>query len=582
MIQRIEIIPFPNTSYGNGTVDAIVKVYLRKEAGLLGTAGVFGRTDDEGIRMIQPYNEILLSKGKWSINNYRRTGIYSRTTEKYENNQETPEGNTKTSNDNVGRHKYVMDDLSIRYSLNNFEYIDFYGGVNIINRKNTYNTTSTGAIEDMTHFGQDNLAQTYKAGLQFKKMLKNDSLTHFMFRAEYLKQKTRNNANYTANNITEPAKQRTNTDNVSISPYAYINFNKKAGLTAGMTFIYSIDRHNDNGSQILNYISDNKNNIIQQVYGGYVDYSTLLGKSVIMQASFVYQGTNIMFKDYLDKSRNVEKWWNCVSPRLTAQWNINQKKMRFLSVSLRQLYQIPNIGYMTPNVTWQYADRYNTGNPDLKKTDIYDMTIYFSANKSWAVSYAFTYANNLINVLMHQDADNPEIYYTRPENVGHGTEHSINLTHSGKIFKFWYNNSSLTGRFLKYKYVGHGIDCPSANFNSYNEFTLSKWLRISLNLEAQTKQKELNRKTDASYRLDLGASTSLLKGKFAISITCTGLLYNNPKTVISGDGWKYTQHNKFSGRELQFSVAWNFDAGKKINKLTLPKAQGIERTAPKL
>lgn len=177
MIQRIEIIPFPNSSYGS-TVDAVVKVYLRKEAGLLGMVGTFGRTDDEGIRMIQPYNEILLSKGKWSINNYIRTGIYSRTTEKYENNQETPEGNTKTSNDNVGRHKYVMDDLSIRYSLNNFEYIDFYGGVNIINRKNTYNTTSTGAIEDMTHFGQDNLAQTYKAGLQFKKMLKNDSLTH--------------------------------------------------------------------------------------------------------------------------------------------------------------------------------------------------------------------------------------------------------------------------------------------------------------------------------------------------------------------------------------------------------------------
>ena len=188
MIQRIEIIPFPNSSYGS-TVDAVVKVYLRNEAGLLGMVGTFGRTDDEGIRMIQPYNEILLSKGKWSINNYIRTGIYSRTTEKYENNQETPEGNTKTSNDNVGRHKYVMDDLSIRYSLNNFEYIDFYGGVNIINRKNTYNTTSTGAIENMTHFGQDNLAQTYKAGLQFKKMLKNDSLTHFMFRAEYLKQK---------------------------------------------------------------------------------------------------------------------------------------------------------------------------------------------------------------------------------------------------------------------------------------------------------------------------------------------------------------------------------------------------------
>lgn len=349
-----------------------------------------------------------------------------------------------------------------------------------------------------------------------------------------------------------------------------------------MTFIYSIDRHNDNGSQILNYISDNKNNIIQQVYGGYVDYSTLLGKSVIMQASFVYQGTNIMLKDYLDKSRNVEKWWNCVSPRLTAQWNINQKKMRFLSVSLRQLYQLPNIGYMTPNVTWQYADRYNTGNPDLKKTDIYDMTIYFSANKSWAVSYAFTYANNLINVLMHQDADNPDIYYTRPENVGHGTEHSINLTHSGKILKFWYNNSKLTGRFLKYKYVGHGIDCPNANFNSYNEFTLNKWFRISLYLEAQTKQKEINRVTDASYRLDLGVNTSLLKGKLAIGITCTGLLYNNPKTVINGNGWKYTQSNKFSGRELQFSVAWNFDAGKKINKLTLPKAQGIERTAPKL
>ena len=73
---------------------------------------------------------------------------------------------------------------------------------------------------------------------------------------------------------------------------------------------------------------------------------------------------------------------------------------------------------------------------------------------------------------------------------------------------------------------------------------------------------------------------SLLKGKLSAGVTCTGLLYNNPKTTISGDGWKYVQRNRFSGRELQFSIAWNFSAGKKINKMRLSKAGGVNRATP--
>lgn len=580
IIQRIEIIPFPDTSYGNGTVDAIVKVYLRKEAGLLGTVGVFGRSDDEGIKMVSPYNYILFSKGRWSISNSLQPTFYSRYTTRYDNYQETPDGNVKTSNDNVSRFKDVMDDISIRYSPNGLEYIDLFGTLVIGNSAKAYNTTSTGTTTGMTHLGQDNSGQAYKAGLQFKKMLKNDSITNLMFRAVYIKQKDKNNANYAVNDITEPARQKTNMDNLSVNPFVTFALSKKTTLAAGVLFHYSIDRHDDNGSPTLNYISDNKYDITTQNYQGYVDYSTLLGKSVIMQASLVYQGTKMKLKDYLDKSRNVEKWWNCVNPRLTAQWNIDQKKMRYLSVSLQQSYQLPDIGYLAPNVTWQYADRYSIGNPNLKKTTYYRANAYFSANRSWAVSYGFTYGTDFVNVIMHQDADNPNIYYTRPENTGHSVEHYASLTYSGNILKFWYSNNSLTGKYTKYKYDGRDIDCPGAKFNSYNDFSLNKWLRVSLYIDAQTKQKTINRETDASYRIDLGANASLLKGKLSAGVTCTGLLYNNPKTTISGDGWKYVQRNRFSGRELQFSIAWNFSAGKKINKMRLSKAGGVNRATP--
>lgn len=41
-------------------------------------------------------------------------------------------------------------------------------------------------------------------------------------------------------------------------------------------------------------------------------------------------------------------------------------------------------------------------------------------------------------------------------------------------------------------------------------------------------------------------------------------------------------HDRRALQDIQFSITWNFEAGKKIRNVKLPEAQGIQRTEIKL
>lgn len=41
--------------------------------------------------------------------------------------------------------------------------------------------------------------------------------------------------------------------------------------------------------------------------------------------------------------------------------------MRYLNISYRRMFYLPNYGYRIPNVTWQGDDLYSIGNTDLKR-----------------------------------------------------------------------------------------------------------------------------------------------------------------------------------------------------------------------
>ena len=183
---------------------------------------------------------------------------------------------------------------------------------------------------------------------------------------------------------------------------------------------------------------------------------------------------------------------------------------------------------------------------------------------------------------MRRDAERPNVYRLSPENTGHYISHTVNLRYADNLFKFWYSNNTITAGYLNQRESERKVDSFNASFTSSNNFNITKSLNVSLNFRAWTKDKKINYEDNAGCSLDLGANLSLLNGKLNISAYCQNLLYTRPERTIRGDGWTMTEHDRRALQDIQFSITWNFEAGKKIRNVKLPEAQGIQRTEIKL
>ena len=153
MIQRIEIVPNPDASYGLGGNGSVVKIYTRKEAGLIGSLGVFNRFDTDFLKMSRPYLMLLYNKGNWNISNNLLVMPYTKYTNlpksvyRYDNEA----NNTETSTKRNLRGQDLTENLSIRYSFNQLDYLDIYGGINVGKYKNSYTSVDVGAQTDTKH-----------------------------------------------------------------------------------------------------------------------------------------------------------------------------------------------------------------------------------------------------------------------------------------------------------------------------------------------------------------------------------------------------------------------------------------------
>lgn len=128
MISRIEIIPFADATYGVNAAGGVVKVFLRQEGGLIGTASLNGEADDHGLVHATPRVNLLYANDKLSVNNNLQFGKGKWRT-KSEREYLSTANESATTTAKVRRQKYISDNLSLRYKFNNVDRIDVYGGI---------------------------------------------------------------------------------------------------------------------------------------------------------------------------------------------------------------------------------------------------------------------------------------------------------------------------------------------------------------------------------------------------------------------------------------------------------------------
>ena len=192
------------------------------------------------------------------------------------------------------------------------------------------------------------------------------------------------------------------------------------------------------------------------------------------------------------------------------------------------------------------------------------------------------YGRDMVNVMMHKDESRPGTYFTRPENTDFSLMHTFRLAYSGRVLKFWYSN---TYSMLTYKNARAGEDKirhARVVVRSSNDFSMSKCFGLTYVFEASSKNKTESYTSNASYSMDFGAYLSLMKGKLNINLTYENAFYNRVKTTMSGDGWSKRRINLSPDSHILLSVGWNFSAGRKISKQSLPTVNKYDREVPTL
>lgn len=577
MIESIEIIPHADGSYGLLATGGVVKIHLRKDGGMIGSATLYSVVNTEGMVGEAPMVNVLYSKGEWTLSNYLTPFEYTRYPSITQQHDISGGATDQTDTKDISRDKAIRDNLSLRYSFNKTDHIDIYGGVSASCGDNIQTSVSGG---DKLYITSKPETQYYSAGTQYRKGWGHDGKNYFHIRIDYSKYKSDSRQGYDYNGQAERASQKYDMCIVDIAPRLHLALKESMDFNIGVQYVYESDRHEDKGTPTLGYILDGKYNYKMYYYGAWMEYSATLGKSLYLKLGLNYSATDERNKDFLNSGNDISTRQDGIYPTLQGQWIVDRSKMRYLSIGYRHYYSMPNYNYRLPTVVWQGENLYSVGNTNLKKENYDDIDIYFSFDRNLSVSYNMSYGRNMVNVIMHKDENRPGTYFTRPENTAFSMMHTFRLAYAGRIFKFWYTNTYAMFTYKNARAGDDKIKHARVVFRSNNDFSVCKNFGLTYFFEALGKNKTESYESNATYSMDFGVYMSLMKGKMNIRLLYENAFYKRRITTTRGDGWTKRRINLSPDSHILLTLGWNFNAGRKIKKQELPTVNKQERKIP--
>ena len=584
MISQIEVIPSPDASYGLGT-GGVIKIHLRDDGGMLGTLTFDGAAGHDGLQRAVAGLNLLYVRGKVRISNLLTGSLYGKTVRTLTQSDVADDVETQTETRSVSRGKgHLMENFALRYSPAYLHRIYVYGGVKL---SETETSTNSNDGTDFLHIGNTSKPRYYSAGLQYKFWFRKDSASYFFFRSSYSRERGSEGNNYILNTTGDKAALGYRQDLVLIDPTLHLVLSKNSNFNAGLLYNYLSDRHNDAGTELLGYVPDGRYTNSGSDYGAWVDYNMMIGKKLYLYAALNYHRTETKYRDRLDGRNNIYRWEDGIYPQVFARWNLSKEqnpspgKDFYIDFSYRYFYSLPNYNYLLPTVTWQRENVYSIGNPDLTQELYHSFYVWLLYHNKWSAYYNFNYDDNLVKVIMHEDADRRGVYYTTPENTGHEILHKLFLQYQTTVFDFWFTSNQIVMRNRRESMPGRQIRQTSFYFSTTNNLTIAKNYGIILSFAASTKNKTLSYESDGSFNVDAEAYMSLLKNKLNINLSYNGMFYNRPKMTIHGDGWTMTRRDRSHYTSISLNVSWNFNLGKKVSDYRdMPSIGGPSREIP--
>ena len=311
---------------------------------------------------------------------------------------------------------------------------------------------------------------------------------------------------------------------------------------------------------ILNKEGYTRNNIyttLERKGAAFINYSGEL-KNINFSVGLRYEyASEKSTKDSI-RMVNTNKTYSTFYPSLSLSKKINNLQ---LSLNSTKRVQRPNFSDLNGNTV--YLNRYvlQTGNPYLKKVDIYDINMV-GVYKMFYMNIGYTYEKNPISFYYRQQ-DNTEPILLSISNFPKYQELNAIISFKHTI-GFWQPNYTISIRkpFFTVDYLSHKEKYNSEDFSirSYNDFALPYNFTLSLNFNYQTNYYHYLMKRKHNESIDLGIRKSLMNNQLRLNLEVRDIFnWMSEKNIVKVNNIHFNQSKNRESQYIMLSLVYQIN-----------------------
>lgn len=580
MIKSIEVEPNAGVSYGKDATGGVITIVLRDEVGALGSLDLSAQADRYGFVDALLGSAVQYQKGKFTLYNNLKSGLgVYRSRYEREDILSSLLKISKLSDDK--KERVLLDNLGLKYQIDPRQYVSLYGGITLSNSDIKQENRTDGITKLMTD-SKSNMREL-NVGVFYRRGLSLGEGSSFSAKMEYLNRKSNQESKYLLR-LEDQSLLDQSMGYLHLEPRLDLSFKNGATLKAGFLFNHLTDDNTMHGmiNPFLPEMKARDFSLSGQDYSPWIEYGKLWGKSLYLQAGLRYQATLMRYDDKLYPQANYNIAQRGLYPNVQLQYMIDPKRNSGISLAYRHDFSLPNYGYYSPIAVYQTEYLYSIGNQQLKKESFDRIELNYYLNKHWTLTYRMLTGSDIIHILTQPEANNPELYYSKPENVGSLFENYLSASYTHQPLTGWHTNNRLFVRNNNESMPGKTIRATSIGWSTTHQVRLAKNMGLSFSFAGETARKRLSYVVGSTYSVDAGSYLQLLNERMYINLSLANILHSKNELKIAGPHTVMRRIDLSPQTRLKLSVSWSFSSGDQIKRSSSNAVVAPKRESPKL
>lgn len=288
--------------------------------------------------------------------------------------------------------------------------------------------------------------------------------------------------------------------------------------------------------------------------------------------------------EYHDRSADIRSFNTQSSLNPTIQIMMPLGARREHSMMLNYKRTLNDIPYsaISSVVNWSDSYNYTVGNPDLKaqSADMVMAAVSLFHNKL-NITTIYAHSHDRLYWQIFQDADNPEVFYTKPINIDGQAAWGFGAEWMESSVKWWQFKLSARVEVTPENLTLDGVHYGKTRFKEYfyfnNSFTFSNGWGGILNANFEPTFRTLDYTYHAVYNMSGRIYKTFLNNAFQVSLNFTAL--GNRRKLDRQVGEKLVSYRYTTPvQHVGLSLIWNFSGGRKVNVNVIDGIQGYYET----